>query len=144
LKGTTFDDVLDPLFVGGTMTRVAVIVSTRTVLAFGTGAHRRPISRRFVFRGRRLLDTHLLPVEVNGVKPAVDTLLTLRTDAPAGGPDRALAPPPPDPKRQRRRGVALDLGAAFATARVRFRCERGVPGGDPLRGRLARIRSDRL
>ncbi len=38
------------------------------------------------------------PVAVDSVKPDVDTLLTVPTEPPAAGPDRALDPWPPVPE----------------------------------------------
>jgi hypothetical protein len=99
LKGTTCDDVLDLLFVGCTMTCVAVIVvlsvvpTTRAVLPLVTAladAECAPFS--YVVDDVSLTVT-FSPAAVNSVKAEVDTLLTLPIDPPSAGPDRALDPP---------------------------------------------------
>jgi hypothetical protein len=104
LKGTTFDDVLDPLFVGCTMTCVAVIVvlsvvpTTRAVSPLVTAlADAEFVPFSYVVDDVSLTVT-FSPADVNSPKPDVDTLLTLPIDPPAAGPDRALDPPPPDPE----------------------------------------------
>jgi hypothetical protein len=104
LKGTTSDDVLDPVFVGCTMTCVAVIVvlsvvpTTRAVLPFVTAL----ADAEFVPLSYLVADVSLTvtfsPADVNSPKPEVDTLLTLPIDPPAAGPDRALDPPPAGPE----------------------------------------------
>jgi hypothetical protein len=105
LKGITFDDVLDPLLGGCTMTCVAVIVvlfvvpTTRAVLPLVTAladADFAPFS--YVVDDVSLTVT-FSPADVNSPKPDVDTLLTLPIDPPAAGPDRAFDPPLPDPER---------------------------------------------
>ena len=102
MKGITFDDVLDPLFVGCTMTCVAVIVAllvvptrTRAVLPLVTAlADAEFVPFLYVVDAVSLTVT-FSPAEVNSPKPEVDTLLTLPIDPPAAGPDRALDPPLP-------------------------------------------------
>jgi len=100
LKGTTCDDVLDALFVGCTMTCVAVIVvllvvpSTRAVLPLATAlADAEFVPFSYVVDDVSLTVT-FSPADVNSSKPDVDTLLTLPIDPPAAGPERALDPAP--------------------------------------------------
>jgi hypothetical protein len=101
LKGITFDDDSGPLFVGCTMTCVAVIVvlsvvpSTRAVLPFLTAlANAEFVPFSYVVDDVSLTVT-ISPADVKNPKPEVDTLVTLPIDPPAAGPDRALDPPPP-------------------------------------------------
>ena len=104
MKGTTVDDVLDPLFVGCTMTCVAVIVvlsvvpSTRAVLPLVTAlADAEFVPFSYVVDDVSLTVT-FAPAAVNTPKPDLDTLLTLPMDPPAAGPDRALDAVPPNPE----------------------------------------------
>jgi hypothetical protein len=101
LKGTTLDDVLEPLLVGCTMTCVAVIVvlsvvpRTRAVSPLVTAlanAERAPFP--YVVDDVSLTVT-FSPADVKSMKPEVDALLTLPIDPPAAGPDRALDLLPP-------------------------------------------------
>ena len=57
-------------------------------LAVGDGARRGRLRALLVRSGRRLLDCHRLPAEVNSAKPEADRLLTLPTDPPAAGSER--------------------------------------------------------
>jgi hypothetical protein len=49
------------------------------------------------------------PAEVDSVKPDADTLLTVPTEPPAAGPDRALDPLPPAPEPPAKPGLLLLL-----------------------------------
>jgi hypothetical protein len=101
LKGITFDDALDPVFVGCTMTCVAVIVvllvvpNTRAVLPLMTAL----ADADFVPFSYLVDDVSLTvtfsPADVNSTKTDLATLLTMPIDPPAAGPDRALDPPRP-------------------------------------------------
>jgi hypothetical protein len=101
LKGITFDDVLDPLFVGCTMICVAVIVvpstvpTTRAVLPVATALADADFAPFLYVVDDVVLTVTFSPADVNSPKPDVDTLLTLPIDPPAAGPDRALDPPLP-------------------------------------------------
>jgi hypothetical protein len=104
LNGTTFDDVLDPLLVGFTVTCVAVIVvlsvvpSTSAVSPLATAcADAVLVPFSYVVEDVSLTVT-FSPADVDSPKPDVDKLLTVPIEPPAAGPDRALDPPPPDPK----------------------------------------------
>jgi hypothetical protein len=101
LKGITFEDVLDRLFLGCTMTCVAVIVvlsvvpSTSAVLPLVTAlADADFVPFSYVVDDVSLTVT-FSPADVSSPNPDLDTLLTLPIDPPAAGPDRALDPPPP-------------------------------------------------
>jgi hypothetical protein len=91
---------LDPLFVGSTMTCVAVIVvlsvvpSTRAVSPFVTALGDADFVPFSYFVDDVSLIVTFSPVDVDSLKPEVDTLLTLPIDPPVAGPDRALDPPP--------------------------------------------------
>ena len=100
MKGTTFDEVRDPPFVGCTMTCVAVIgalsvvPSTRAVLPLVTALADADCVPFSYFVDDVSLTVTFSPADVNSPKPEADTLLTLPIDPPAAGPDRALDPPP--------------------------------------------------
>jgi hypothetical protein len=120
LKGITFDDVWDPLFVGCTMTCVAVIVvplvvpSTRAVLPLVTAlADAEVVPVSYVVDDVSLTVT-FSPADVNSTKPEVDTLLTLPIDPPAAGPERAFDPPPPGPAGVDFAATGVDVAAADA------------------------------
>jgi hypothetical protein len=120
VKGITFDDVLDPLFAGCTMTWVAVIVvlsvvpSTSAVSPLVTAL----ADAEFVPFSYVVDDVSLTvafsPADVNSPKPVVDTLLTVPIDPPAAGPDRALDPPLAAPERVVCAAVVEELVAAVA------------------------------
>jgi hypothetical protein len=105
LNGITFEEAEAPVFVGFTLTCAAVIVvlsvvpRTRAVSPLVTAlavAGLVPFS--YVVEDVSLTVT-FSPAEVNSPKPEDDTLLTVPTEPPAAGPDRALEPPPPNPGR---------------------------------------------
>ena len=101
MNGITCDDVLDRLFVGCTMTCVAVIVvllvvpSTRAVLPLVTALADAELVPLSYFVEDVSLTVTFSPADVNSPKLGLDTLLTLPIDPPAAGPDRALDPPLP-------------------------------------------------
>jgi hypothetical protein len=98
LNGITFDDALDPLFVGPTMTCVAVIVvlsvvpTTRAVLPLVTALADADFVPFLYVVDDVSLTVTFSPADVNSPKPEAETLLTLPIDPPAAGPDRALDP----------------------------------------------------
>jgi hypothetical protein len=104
LKGTTCDDVVDPLFVGCKMTCVAVIVAlavvptTRAVLPLVTALADAEFVPSWYVVDDVSLTVTFSPVDVKSPNPDVDTLLTWPIDPPAAGPDRALDPPPAGPE----------------------------------------------
>jgi len=83
------------------MTCVAVIVvlsvfpTTRAVLPLVTALADADFVPFSYFVDDVSLTVTFSPVDVDSLKPDVDTLLTLPTDPPAAGPDRALDPPLP-------------------------------------------------
>jgi hypothetical protein len=104
LNGTTAEDDLDPLLAGCTMTCVAVIVvplvvpTTRAVLPLVTALADADFVPLWYVVADVSLTVTFSPADVSSPNPEVETLLTLPTDPPSAGPDRALEPPPPDPE----------------------------------------------